>query len=109
MTAKKLENLLDPAENTSKNGGLGELVRRARDMGKLTDTLSGALGAELAAGLVAASLRDDGTLVLLARSSSWASRLRFEEAAVLAAARSNAVNVDRVSVRVARVDYNDDG
>ena len=36
-----------------------------------------------------------------------AARLRYEEATILAAAKSVGLDVDKVSVRVARVDYND--
>ncbi len=104
MTAKRLGNLL----NTNGNGDLGELVRRARDMGELTATLSGALPAELAGSLVAANIRGDRELVVICRSSAWAARLRFEEATLVEAARRHGVSVDKVSVRVARVDYNSD-
>ena len=109
MSAKKLENRLDSAKKGHGNVELGDLVARARALGELTETLAKALGEELATGLVAANLRDDNTLVLVAQSPAWAARLRFEEQAVLAAAAASALNVDRVSVRVARVDYNSDG
>jgi hypothetical protein len=102
MTVKQLGNLL----NSNGNGDLGDLVRRARDMGELTETLSRALPAELAASLIAANIREDRELVVICRSSAWASRLRFEEASLLAAARAHGASVDKVSVRVTRVDYN---
>lgn len=102
MTAKQLGNLL----NSSANGDLGALVRRARDMGELTAILSRALPAELAGSLVAANIREDRELVVICQSSAWASRLRFEEATLLDAARAHGISVDKVSVRVARVDYN---
>ena len=102
MAAKKLGNLL----NANKNGDLGNLVRRARDMGELTAALAGALPAELAGGLIAANIRGDSELVLICPSSAWASRLRFEETTLVKAAQSHGISVDKVSVRVARVDYN---
>jgi len=102
MTVKQLGNLL----NSNGNGDLGDLVRRARDMGELTETLSRALPMELAESLVAANIRDDRELVVICRSSAWASRLRFEEASLIDAARAHGASVDKVSVRVARVDYN---
>ncbi len=102
MAAKQLGNLL----NSNGNGDLGDLVRRARDMGELTATLARALPLELAGSLVAANIRENGELVVICRSSAWASRLRFEEATLVDAARRHGVSVDKVSVRVARVDYN---
>ncbi len=102
MTVKQLRNLL----NSNGNGDLGDLVRRARDMGELTEALYVALPGELAGSLVAANIRDDRELVVICRSSAWASRLRFEEASLIDAARAHGVSVDKVSVRVARVDYN---
>ena len=104
MSIKKLSNLI----NSSGNEGLSEIIERARDMGELTETLSKALPAELQNSLIAANLRDDNELVLICPSSAWASRLRFEEASVIAAAKQHGINVDKVSVRVGRVDYNGD-
>lgn len=107
MTAKSLEKLLNP----SNDGELGEIVQRAREIGELVETLSRALPDDLGEGLVAANIRDDDErrLVLIAASSAWASRLRFESQIVLDTAREHGLNVDSVSVRVARVDYNNDG
>ena len=102
MTIKQLGNLL----NLKENGELADLIERARDMGKLTETLSKSLPENMAGSLVAANIRDDRELVVICRTSAWASRLRFEEATLIGAARKYGVNVDKVSVRVARVDYN---
>ncbi len=104
MAAKQLGNLL----NLKGNGELGDIVRRARDMGELTKTLSNVLPDDLAWNLVAANIREDRELVLICRSSAWAARMRFEEKALINAAKEHGINVDRVSVRVARVDYNSD-
>ena len=104
MAAKQLGNIL----NLKGNGELGNIVRRARSMGELTQALCDALPEDLAASLVAANIRDDAELVLVCRSSAWAARLRFEEKTLLAAAARHGINVERVSVRVSRVDYNSD-
>ena len=104
MTAKQLGKLLNPKGN----GELGDIVKRAREMGELTENLCKILPGDLAGSVVAANIRGESELVLICQSSAWASRLRFEEAALIAAASSLGVNVDKVSVRVASVDYNID-
>jgi hypothetical protein len=100
MTVKQLGNLLNPKGN----GELGDLVQRARDMGELTQMLAGQLPAEFRASLAAANLREDGELVLICHSPAWASRLRFEEAAIRDACTKIGVQVEKISVRVGRVD-----
>ncbi len=104
MTAKQLGNLLNPKGN----GELAAIVKRAREMGELTEALAKILPENLRGSVVAANIKGDRELVLICQSSAWASRLRFEEAALISAASSLGVNVDKVSVRVARVDYNSD-
>ncbi len=96
MPTKKLENLLNPLEN----GGLADLVRRARDMGALTEALAKALPPGEAENLVAANIRDGGELVVICSSPAWASRLRFEEQALLDAARRHGVDAESLTVRV---------
>lgn len=98
MAAKSLENLLNP----SKDGDLAHLVRRAQDMRELASALAGALTPEEGASVLAANIRDDGELVVLCRSSAWASRLRFSADTLLEAARARGAEVSRCSVRVAR-------
>ena len=105
MAAKSLENLL----NINDDGDLGDIVRRARELGELTETLSKSLPADLAPGLLAVNIRGGNELVAVCPSSAWASRLRFEEQALIDAARAAGANVDSVSVRIARVDYNKRG
>jgi hypothetical protein len=100
MAAKSLENLLNP----NKDGDLANIVRRARDMGELASALLRALPAEEGASILSANVRDDGELVILCRSSAWASRLRFSSDALLAAAKTCGAEVSRCSVRVARSD-----
>ena len=100
MAAKSLEKLLNP----NKDGDLADLVRRARDMGELASALIRALPPEEGASILAANVRDDGELVILCRSSAWASRLRFAADALLEAARAQGMEVSRCSVRVGRSD-----
>lgn len=83
MASDELKNLLNP----SSGGELGDIVRRAREMGELTHVLSKSLPAEYAGAIVAANLREDGDLVIIAASPAWASRLRYEADTLLSAAR----------------------
>ena len=98
MPAKRLDDLLNPNEV----GDLGEIVRRAEDMGQLAQILRAALPPAAAEGLGAAVARDDGVLVVLAPTPAWAARLRFEADALLAAARAAGVDVETCKVRVSR-------
>ena len=72
-------------------------------MQALTDALRAALPEELAAELLSVSIRDQ-ELVLLCSSPAWASRLRFESDALLAAARQRGQVAARCRVRVVRRD-----
>jgi hypothetical protein len=96
MAGKELKNLLNP----STGGDLATVVRRARAMGELTHTLCKGLPDEYAGAIVAANLREDGDLVVIAASSAWASRLRYETDALLAAARSAGVTATTCRIRV---------
>jgi hypothetical protein len=98
MAAKSLENLLNP----SKDGALADIVRRARDMDELASALVRALPPEEGASILAANVRAGGELVILCRSSAWASRLRFAADTLLAAARAHGAEASSCSVRVAR-------
>jgi len=98
MPADELKNLLQP----SNNGDLGQIIRRARDMGELTTNITRALPAEHAAGVVAANLRDNGELVVIAASSAWASRLRYESDTLLKAAQSMGVKAHICRIRVSQ-------
>lgn len=80
---------------------VGELARRAAGTEDLAAALRSALGGGLAAELRSASLRDDGTLVVIAASPAWAARLRFEAPALLAKCREQHPAATRVRVRVA--------
>ena len=98
MAGKELKNLLNP----STGGDLAAVVRRARSMGELTHTLCKGLPDEYAGAIVAANLREDGDLVVIAASSAWASRLRYETEALLAAARDAGLEPTACRVRVSQ-------
>ena len=98
MTAKRLDILLNP----NVDGGLGDVIRRARAMGKLASALASALPDELSPGIVAANVRDDGELVVICTSSAWASRLRFETATIIDAARKTGADVKSCTVKVSQ-------
>ncbi len=96
MPGNKLSELL----NQNKNKELSDLLERAEAIGALTDKLSKCLPPDLAGSLVAANVKMPGILVVVARSPAYAARLRFEEAALLAAAREAGESVDTLKVRV---------
>ena len=98
MPIKRLKNLL----NANDNGDLGDIVRHARNMDALLQALQGALPEEYAASIAAANIRGDGQLVILANTSAWASRLRFETEALIEAARATGADVMSCTVRVTR-------
>ncbi|MBT8080287.1 MAG: DUF721 domain-containing protein [Gammaproteobacteria bacterium] len=72
---------------------LGKIVHIARNMGELTEALRAGLSEDLAAQLVAAATRENGELVVVASSSAWAARLRFETASILASAQRHGLDV----------------
>ena len=96
MASDELKNLLNP--NTG--GDLGNIVKRARKMGELTNSLCAGLPEEYAGAIIAANLRENGDLVVIAVSSAWASRLRYETDALLAAAKGVGLNPMACRVRV---------
>lgn len=95
---KRLEDLL----KTSKDNGLNEVIEHARDMGDLVQILQQAIPEQQRGAISAANIREDGELVILASSSAWASRLRFETDTLLAAVKDSGKTARRCSVRVAR-------
>lgn len=96
MAEKELKNLLTPCSE----GDLGKLVRRAQELGELTSTLSDGLPADFAGAIVAANVRANGALVVIASSSAWANRLRYETDVLLAAARGAGLTVSECRIRV---------
>jgi hypothetical protein len=98
MASDELKNLLNP----NAGGDLGNIVKRARKMGELTNSLCAGLPEEYAGAIIAANLRENGDLVVIAISSAWASRLRYETDALLAAARNVGLNPTACRVRVSQ-------
>lgn len=97
MSKKTPELLADRIRRP--NSAIGELARRADAMIGLAGALRAGLTPEMSAALHTASLRDDGTLVVIAASPAWAARLRFEAPALLARCRERHPEVRRVKVR----------
>ncbi len=98
MPIKRLENLL----NTNDDGGLGDIIRHAQDMGELVQCLQRQLPEDAAANILAANIRDQGELIVLASSPAWAAKLRFEADALMTAARQTGAEVSSCRVRVSR-------
>ena len=98
MTIIRLENLLKPGAG----GTLDKIIRRAQSMDELTTALRAELSAEASQYLLAANLRDDGELVFICASSAWASRLRFESAPLIEAARKLGLTVNSCRVSVSQ-------
>ena len=76
------------------------MIRRAREMGELTHILCESLPGEYAGAIAAANVRDDGSLVVIATSPGWASRLRYETDALIRAAQESGRSVTACRVRV---------
>jgi hypothetical protein len=98
MSIKRLENILIPSDD----GGLGEIIRHAQNMGELVRRLQQALPENTAASICAANIRDNGELVILASSPAWAAKLRFEAEDLMATARETGAEVTSCTVRVNR-------
>jgi len=96
MATKPLSSLLNP----SNNGDLSDIVRRARELGELTDTLAGALPDEFAGAIIAANVRENGELIVIAASSAWASRLRYEAEGLLRSANAAGASASSCRIRV---------
>lgn len=98
MTFKSLDKLL----NSSEQDPLESLIGRARRMDGLRAHLRQALPEIDPREIVGANCRDGNELVVVCRSSAWASRLRFESDRLLDAARRQGHDVTRCRVRVGR-------
>jgi len=98
MSIKRLENLLNPNDD----GGLGDIIRHAKDMGELVHKLQQALPDDISASIRSANIRDNGELVILASSPAWAAKLRFEADRLMATARQTGADVTSCTVRVNR-------
>ena len=98
MPIKKLKNLL----NSGASGSLKQVIQTAKDMDFLTSALHDAMNPEMAENLLAANIREGDVLVVICSSSAWASRIRFESIALLAAAGSAGFDAKSVRVMVTR-------
>lgn len=98
MAEKELRNLLSPCSG----GDLGDVVRRAHELGELTGALSRALPEDYSGAIVAANVRENGELVVIAASSAWANRLRYETEALIRAAGAAGFDATACLVRVFR-------
>ena len=98
MPATKLENLL----KSGAGGSLEKLIQTAQDMDALTGILRASLDPDAATHLLAASLHDDGQLVVICSTSAWASRIRFEEVALIGAAQKGGFDAETLRVRVSQ-------
>ncbi len=96
MSIIRLEKLL----KSGAGGALDKIVQRAQNMNDLTSAIRSVLPDEAQASLLAANLRDDGELVLICSSSSWAARLRFESEELIKAARLTGADVSSCKVKV---------
>ena len=98
MPIKSLENLLNP----NNDGGLGDIIRHARDMGELVHKLQQALPDDMTTSIQSANIRGNGELVVLASTPAWAAKLRFEANRLMATARTTGADVTSCVVRVDR-------
>jgi hypothetical protein len=96
MSIIRLEKLL----NAGSGGTLGKIVQRAQYLDDLTSTIRSVLPDEAQSHLLAANLRENGELVLICSSSTWAARLRFESEQLIKAARLAGAEVHRCKVKV---------
>jgi len=98
MTIISLEKLL----KSSAGGTLRKIVQNAQFLDDLTASLKKELEPDLAANLLAASVRTDGELVLIASSSAWAAKLRFEGDRLMAVAVAAGCPVQSYRVSVSK-------
>lgn len=102
MSPRRLGNLLDPRLNPEETEGLEQILKRAKEIARITAALAGRLGGALGANIVSAAVDAEGMLVVKATSGAWATRLRFEQTRLLDAAREAGVPATRIAVRVSR-------
>jgi hypothetical protein len=98
MPATKLENLL----KSGASGSLEKLIQTAQNMDSLTIALRAALDPEMAEKVLAANVRENDELAVVCSSSAWASRIRFESGALLAAAAKAGFPATSVRVTVSQ-------
>ena len=96
-----------PLEKLLKMGAgepLADIVKSAREMGEWQARIARFLGPELAEHLVAANLRANRELVLIASNSEWAARLRFEVPEIMSRLEAEGSGVTGCRVRVSQQD-----
>ena len=98
MSIIRLEKLL----KSSPSGDLENIVQTAQYMDRLTTALRAGLEPDLADNVIAASVRDGDELVVIASTSAWASKLRFDESRLLEAARGAGADVEYCRVTVSK-------
>ena len=98
MSIISLEKLL----KSGSGGVLEDMVQTAQYMDELTSMLQRGLESDLGINLLAASLRDNGELVLIASSSAWAAKIRFEAETMMGLARQSGADVKSCRVTVSR-------
>jgi len=98
MSIISLEKLLQSGQNSA----LDKLVQTAQLTEELTLNLRKELDPEMAENLISANIRENGELILVASSSAWAAKLRFEADGLLRCARTHAANISRCKVAVAK-------
>ena len=97
MSIIRLEKLLKSGDG----GTLEKVVQNAQLMEDLTLALKRGLDPDMAQNLVSAGIHEDGDLVVVASTSAWASRLRFEADQLLERAREMRPELKRCRIRVA--------
>jgi len=98
MPIIRLEKLLKSGSGSA----LEDMVQTAQYMDELTSMLQQELDPDLAVNLRAASLRDNGELVLITSSSAWASKIRFEAEKLMEVVRRSGKNVAACRVVVSK-------
>ncbi len=96
MSIIHLEKLL----KSGTGDALEKIVQRAQNMDDLTSASRSVLPDEAHASLLAANIREEGELVLICSSSSWAARLRFESKDLIKAARLAGADVKKCKIKV---------
>ncbi len=93
---------LDKLLKSGNGSVLGNVVQNAQYMDELTTLLHKEMDPDLAANLRAAALREGGELVLIASSSAWASKIRFEAENIMEIARRCGKRVSSCRVSVSK-------
>ena len=93
--AKSLAELIGSSDT-----GFANLADAAQLRANLSDYLRNNIDKSLTGGFVHCNIRDGNTLIIIASSPEWASRLRFEAQQFIDLCRKQEVLVETVKVRV---------